>query len=97
MKTYLGSGDIDRGEWLASRPGRFTPTERAPGTLWLGGWMGPRASLDAVVNRKMQSMKTEICFNKCEYGDLQYAKILCISPLKFMFCRLRTIAALGSR
>jgi hypothetical protein len=24
-------------EWLASRPGRFTPEERAPGTHWMGG------------------------------------------------------------
>jgi hypothetical protein len=31
------------GEWLASRPGRFTPRERAPGTHWIGGWVGPRA------------------------------------------------------
>jgi hypothetical protein len=30
------------GGWSASRPCRFTPRERAPGTLWLGGWVGPR-------------------------------------------------------
>jgi len=29
----------------ASLPGRFTPRERAPGTHWLGGWMGLRAVL----------------------------------------------------
>jgi hypothetical protein len=34
------------GKWSASRPGRFTPGERTPGTLWIGGWVGPRASLD---------------------------------------------------
>jgi hypothetical protein len=34
------------GEWSASRPGRFTPGERAPGTHWIGGWVGPRAGLD---------------------------------------------------
>jgi len=33
------------GEWSASRPGHFTPRERAPGTHWIGGWMGPRAGL----------------------------------------------------
>jgi hypothetical protein len=33
-------------------PGRFTPRERAPGILWIGGWAGPRAGLDAVVRRK---------------------------------------------
>jgi len=24
------------------------PPGRVPGTYWIGGWMGPRASLDAV-------------------------------------------------
>jgi len=41
---------LDGGEWSASRPGRFTPRERARGTYWIGGWVGPRAVLDAVVN-----------------------------------------------
>jgi hypothetical protein len=35
------------GECSASRPGRFTPEERPPGTHWTGGSMGPRAGLDA--------------------------------------------------
>jgi hypothetical protein len=30
-------------EWSASRPGRFTPGERSPGTHWIGGWVDPRA------------------------------------------------------
>jgi hypothetical protein len=30
-------------EWSASRSGRFIPRERASGTRWLGGWVGPRA------------------------------------------------------
>jgi hypothetical protein len=34
------------GEWSASRPCRFTPEERAPGTHWIGGWVGPRAGLE---------------------------------------------------
>jgi hypothetical protein len=34
------------GCWSASRPGRFTLGERAPGTHWIGGWMGPRTGLD---------------------------------------------------
>jgi hypothetical protein len=33
-------------EWSASRFGHFTPGERDPGTHWIGGWVGPRASLD---------------------------------------------------
>jgi hypothetical protein len=40
------------GEWSASRPGLFTLRERAPGTHWIGGWVGPRAALDDVEKRK---------------------------------------------
>jgi hypothetical protein len=52
----LESGDIelpvlDAGGWSASCPGCFTP--RQPCTNWTGGWMGPRASLDTVKNRKI--------------------------------------------
>jgi hypothetical protein len=34
------------GEWLASHPDHFITGERAPGTNWIGGWVGPRASLN---------------------------------------------------
>jgi hypothetical protein len=47
---------LDGGEWSASRPSRFTPRERAPGTHWIGGWVGPRAVLDAVLKRKKSSV-----------------------------------------
>jgi hypothetical protein len=50
---------LDGGEWSASRPGRFTPRERAPGTHWIGGWVGPRAVLDAVVKRKIHTSRRE--------------------------------------
>jgi hypothetical protein len=35
------------------------PQERAPGTHWIGGWVGPRAVLDAVVRRKIPSPHQE--------------------------------------
>jgi hypothetical protein len=64
-KGILGSGGIaphilltlalDGGEWSASYPGHFTPRERAPGNHWIGGWVGPRAVLDALVKRKIPS------------------------------------------
>jgi hypothetical protein len=41
----------DEGEWSASIPGRLTPGERAPETYWIGGWVGSRAGLSAVVKR----------------------------------------------
>jgi hypothetical protein len=34
------------GEWSASRLGRFTPGESAPGIQWTEGWMDNRAGLD---------------------------------------------------
>jgi hypothetical protein len=46
---------LQGGEWSASRPGRFTSRERAPGTHWIGGWVGPRDSLDTVMERKIPS------------------------------------------
>jgi hypothetical protein len=46
---------LDGDGWRVSCPGRFTPRERARGTHWIGGWVGPRAVLDAVVRRKTLS------------------------------------------
>jgi hypothetical protein len=57
--THSLTSALDGGEWSASRPGRFTPRERAPGTNWTGGWVGPRAVLDAVVKRKIPSPRRE--------------------------------------
>jgi hypothetical protein len=48
LHLFFGLG-TNGGEWLASRPGRFTPKERAPGAHWIGDWVGPRAVLDAVI------------------------------------------------
>jgi hypothetical protein len=62
MKTYGGVGvllhafitsALDGCEWPTSRPGRFTPGERDSDARWVGGWVGPRAGLDAVVKRKI--------------------------------------------
>jgi hypothetical protein len=53
--THSLTSALDAGEWSASRSGRFTPRETASGTHWIGGWVGPRAVLDAVVKRKIPS------------------------------------------
>jgi hypothetical protein len=64
LKTYAGVGiqldasltlESDESEWSASRLGRFTPRWRAPVTHWIGGWVDPRAGLEAVVRRKISS------------------------------------------
>jgi hypothetical protein len=46
---------LDKDEWSASRPGRYTPGERAPGIYWIGGWLDPRAGLNALEKRKSLS------------------------------------------
>jgi hypothetical protein len=62
MKMYWGlevqfhaflTSALDGGEWSASRPGRFTLRERAPGTHWTRGWMCPRTSLYTMAKRKI--------------------------------------------
>jgi hypothetical protein len=57
--THSLTLELDGGEWSASRPGRFTPRERAPGTHWIRGGVGPRAVLDAVVKRKHPNPRRE--------------------------------------
>jgi hypothetical protein len=44
------------GEWLASRPGRFTTGERARDTHWVGDLVGSRAGLDVVKGRNILSI-----------------------------------------
>jgi hypothetical protein len=48
--TFLSSALVV-GEWSALPSGLFTPGESVPGTHWIGGWVGPRAGLDAAEKR----------------------------------------------
>jgi hypothetical protein len=57
--THSLTSALYGGEWSASHPGRSTPKERAPGTHWIGGWVGPRAVLDAVVKKKIPISRRE--------------------------------------
>jgi hypothetical protein len=65
MKTYWGSGGIaprilDFGTRVVSfTPRPLYPKENAPGTHWIGGWVGPRAILDTVVKRNIPSPRRE--------------------------------------
>jgi hypothetical protein len=43
----------DGGEWSASHPSHFTSGGKSSRTHWLGGWVDPGTSLDAVVYRKI--------------------------------------------
>jgi hypothetical protein len=60
MKAYGGvhvqihiffTSALARGEWSASRPGRFTP-----GTHWIGSLVNPIASLADVEKRKFLTL-----------------------------------------
>jgi hypothetical protein len=53
--TFLDLGTVG-GQWLTSRPGRFTSGERAPGTHWIGGWVDLRAGLDDLEKRKFLTL-----------------------------------------
>jgi hypothetical protein len=62
MKVYGGvdvqihiflTSALAGGDWSASRPGRFTPGEKAHSTHFTGGWVDHRASLDDVEKRKI--------------------------------------------
>jgi hypothetical protein len=44
------------GECSTSRPGRFNPGERAPGTHWIGGSVALRAGLDDLEKRKFLTL-----------------------------------------
>jgi hypothetical protein len=43
---------LDAVERSASRPFRLNAGETAPGTHWIGDWVGPRAVMYAVAKRK---------------------------------------------
>jgi hypothetical protein len=57
VETSALNGD----KWSASRLGHF----RDPGTHWIGGWVDPRAGLDAVEKKKklllLLGMEPRLC------------------------------------
>jgi hypothetical protein len=64
MKVYGGvdvevhiflTSALAGGEWSASRPCRFTPEERVPGTHWIGSWVD-RTGLDDVEKIKFLTL-----------------------------------------
>jgi len=49
---------LDCGEWSASLHGRLTPGESDLRSHWIGGWVGPRLSLDPYEDRNIPSWAT---------------------------------------
>jgi hypothetical protein len=52
LQAFVASA-LDVGELSASRPGRFTPEDTAPGVHQIGGWVYPTASLEAAEKGKI--------------------------------------------
>jgi hypothetical protein len=48
MVTYGEVEVLNEYVWSASRSCRFTFEDRAPGILWIGGWVGHKDGMDAV-------------------------------------------------
>jgi hypothetical protein len=63
------------GELPTSRHGRFAPGERAPGTRWIWGWVGPRAGLDDMEKRKILTLPglelRPLCHPACKQSQYQ--------------------------
>jgi hypothetical protein len=66
MKAYGGvdvqihiflTSALAGGQWSASRPGRFTLGETYPGTLWIGGWVDPRAGIHVNILYKLLTVE----------------------------------------
>jgi hypothetical protein len=69
---------LDGGEWSASLPSHFTPRERAPGTHWIGGWLGPRAV--RIIHKqnpigKAQEFEQIMTISSVQYSGLNYKQI----------------------
>jgi hypothetical protein len=58
--THSLTSALDGDELSASCSGCFTPRERAPGTYWIGSWVGPTASLDTMLKKKISSSPSGI-------------------------------------
>jgi hypothetical protein len=52
IHIFLTSAEVG-GEWSVSRHCCFTPWERAPITLSIGGWVEPRAGLNDTESEKL--------------------------------------------
>jgi hypothetical protein len=54
--TFFFTSALVGGEWSPSRTVLLIPKERTTGTLWIGGWVGPRTGLDDVEKRQFLNL-----------------------------------------
>jgi hypothetical protein len=71
-------------------PAALPPRERAPGTQWIGGWVGPRAVLDTVMKkipspRRESNRSTPIVQTVSQrYTDWAVTALICFIIAKIM-------------
>jgi hypothetical protein len=75
------------GEWSASRSGSCTPGEKAPGTHWIEGWMGPGTGLDDVEKRNKIYQNLRKCSKVHIIGERVVSKESrrIVLPITFFF------------
>jgi hypothetical protein len=62
--TWRHIGDLDtRWRWVSFTPWPLYPMENIPCTHWVGGWLNPRVSLDAV--KKIKSYPWQVSNPRC--------------------------------
>jgi hypothetical protein len=59
----------DPWQWSASHPDSFTSGERAPGTHWIRGWVGPRSGLDNTEKRTFSTLLGHELRPSSKYND----------------------------
>jgi hypothetical protein len=59
VPQFLSSA-LKGGVWSGLRLYRFTPGDRTPATHWIGGWVDPRAGMDAMEKRKISFLSREL-------------------------------------
>jgi hypothetical protein len=57
-------------------PVGLTPGERAPGTHWIGGWVGPRGGLDAKEKSSCSCQESNPDSSAVQSVDLRYTGLL---------------------
>jgi hypothetical protein len=89
MKAYVGEDEhfflisaLAGDEWSASRSGRFNPGKEPHNTLWIGGWVDPRAGLDDVEHSRVEGGNMKYLFFFMKYFEKCFveSEYKCINP-----------------
>jgi hypothetical protein len=77
IHVFLTSA-LGEGEWSDSHPGHFTPGERVPGIHWIGGWVGPRASLGGVEKTFLTLLRLNLQPLGCTASSQSLYRLCCL-------------------